>query len=153
MTSIYLIIVKKQKLLILWNYICYSGFLQASIILFYIILFFILLILDYINAISIHIEWSRSDYTIVQLHRGCLKISTAALHSQGNLRFLRYRSPFNVAELTQVRCIIHEIERKLQGEYTYCPASIHRGKSFGKKFQCLGWNFCIVDCAILWTVS
>jgi len=107
-------------------------------ILYYSVFFYTLFILDYINAISIHVELSRSDYTIVQLHRGHLKISTTALHSQGNLLFLRYRSPFDLAELTQVRCIIHEIERKLQGEYTYCPASIHRGKSFGKKFQCLG---------------
>lgn len=66
---------------------------------------------------------------------------------------------FRAGELTQVRCIIHDIEWKRTrdgGRRTArartVPASIHRGKSLGKKFERavevsrgrrgeMGWNF------------
>lgn len=94
--------------------------------------------IDAIHILTYQLTSSRGDYVkIVCAPARRLPENHSCIVFSGQLPSCDFSDTdhlsFRASELTQVRCIIHDIGRKRQGGHTYCPASIHRGKSFGTK--------------------
>lgn len=142
------------------NIILFVSKLQFCFVLLFFLLLFVLNYFKLYLMRFLHIKfaiytwsykwsykWSRNDYIKPYNHVEVARLSENHSCIAFSRQLPSYDSSdtdhlsLDATELTQVRCIIHDIGRKLQVECTYCPASIHREKSFGKKFQCLEWNF------------